>query len=70
MKSGILRSSLVFAAPLFAAVVAAAPIQSPLFLVQSTEPLVMINMSNDHELYFKAYDDYSDIDGDGPETTY
>lgn len=45
--------------------------QVPLFLTQSVEPLVMLNMSNDHELYFKAYDDFSDIDGDGiPDRTY
>jgi type IV pilus assembly protein PilY1 len=34
-------------------------------------PQVMINTSNDHQLFFKAYDDYSDLDGDGTiETTY
>ncbi len=37
--------------------------QVPLFLVQSAEPLVMLNMSNDHQLFYKAYDDWSDIDG-------
>jgi type IV pilus assembly protein PilY1 len=70
MKMGILRSGVIFAGSLIAVAASADPIQSPIFLVQSTEPLVMINMSNDHELYFKAYDDYSDIDGGGPETTY
>ena len=45
--------------------------QSPLFLAQPVKPLVMLNMSNDHQLYFKAYDDYSDLDGDGVlDTTY
>ncbi|WP_111643330.1 pilus assembly protein [Marinimicrobium alkaliphilum] len=45
--------------------------QSPLFLAQPVRPLVMLNMSNDHQLYFKAYDDYSDLTGDGrPDTTY
>jgi type IV pilus assembly protein PilY1 len=50
--------------------------QVPLFLVQSAEPLVMLNMSNDHQLFYKAYDDWSDIDGNLPggdpdiETTY
>lgn len=34
-------------------------------------PRVVINTSNDHQLYFKAYNDYSDLDGDNiPETTY
>ena len=45
--------------------------QSPLFLTQPVKPLVMLNMSNDHQLYFKAYDDYSDINEDGVlDTTY
>src|SRR5690625_2638956 len=45
--------------------------QTPLFLSQPVRPLVMLNMSNDHQLYFKAYDDYSDLTGDGvPNTTY
>jgi len=38
-------------------------------------PLVMINSSHDHQLYFKAYNDYSDLDPDiatpdGEERTY
>lgn len=45
--------------------------QTPLFLAQPVRPLVMLNMSNDHQLFFKAYDDYSDLTGDGkPDTTY
>ncbi|SJM94440.1 Neisseria PilC domain protein [Crenothrix polyspora] len=45
--------------------------QTPLFLVPSALPIVMLNMPKDHHLYFKAFDDYSDLDGDGsPETTY
>ncbi|NOR71032.1 MAG: hypothetical protein GQ532_15270 [Methylomarinum sp.] len=45
--------------------------QTPLFLTQSAKPIVMLNISNDHQLYFKVFDDYSDLDGDGvPETTY
>jgi len=55
----------------------AVPSQVPIFLMSGTESLVMLNMSNDHELFFKAYDDYSDIDvedtvnGDpDAETTY
>jgi type IV pilus assembly protein PilY1 len=44
---------------------------SPLFLTQGSTPLVMLDMSRDNQLYFKAYDDYSDINGDGvPDTTY
>ncbi|TDX97923.1 pilus assembly protein [Thiohalophilus thiocyanatoxydans] len=38
---------------------------------QSDEPLAMLVMSNDEQLYNKAYDDYSDLNGDGKiETTY
>lgn len=45
--------------------------QVPLYLVQSVAPILMLDMSRDHQLYFKAYDDYSDITGDGtPDTTY
>ncbi|WP_049721178.1 pilus assembly protein [Gilvimarinus polysaccharolyticus] len=50
--------------------------QSPLFLARPVAPIVMLNMSNDHQLYFKAYDDYSDLDSEdvggdpAPETTY
>ncbi len=28
-------------------------------------PLVMLNMSNDHQLFYKAYDDWTDVDSDG-----
>lgn len=34
-------------------------------------PMVMLNMSKDHQLFFKAYNEFSDLDGDGViETTY
>ena len=37
----------------------------------ATTPQIMINASNDHQLYFKAYNDYSDLDYNGvAETTY
>ena len=44
----------------------------PTSIVQgSATPKVMINASNDHQLYFKAYNDYSDLDYDGTaDTTY
>jgi len=49
----------------------AAIANNPLFLAQAVQPLVMLNISKDHQLYFKVYDDYSDVDGDGvPDTTY
>src|SRR3954454_11366513 len=44
---------------------------SPLYLSSSVPPLVMLTVSKDHSLYSKAYNDYSDLDGDGQlETTY
>lgn len=45
---------------------------APISLIESVvSPQVVINSSNDHQLFFKAYNDYSDLDGDGePETTY
>lgn len=55
----------------------AAPAQDPLFLTAPVTPLMMLNMSRDHQLYFKIYDDYADITDpsggapDGiPDTTY
>lgn len=43
----------------------------PIDLTQSVTPMVMINASQDHQLYFKAYNDYTDLDGDDvPDTTY
>lgn len=47
-------------------VLAAAPAQDPLFLTAPVKPMVMLNMSNDHQLFFKAYDDYSDITDSRP----
>lgn len=43
----------------------------PLFLTGAVQPLVMLNISKDHQLSYKAYNDYSDLDADGTaETTY
>jgi type IV pilus assembly protein PilY1 len=43
----------------------------PLFLANRVPPKVMIALSKDQQLYKKAYNDYSDLDGDAvPETTY
>lgn len=44
----------------------------PISLIETAvSPQVLINASNDHQLFYKAYNDYSDLDGDGkPETTY
>lgn len=45
---------------------------APISLIETAvSPQVLINASQDNQLYYKAYNDYSDLDGDGkPETTY
>lgn len=46
-------------------------VNSPIVSADSATPMVMIAASNDHQLFFKAYSDYSDLDHDGTEeTTY
>jgi type IV pilus assembly protein PilY1 len=42
-----------------------APSQIPLFLTSSAQPAVLLNMGRDHKLYYEAYNDASDINGDG-----
>lgn len=43
----------------------------PVTTVESVTPEVMLAMSRDHQYFFKAYNDYSDVDSDGVvETTY
>ncbi len=37
----------------------------PLFVGGGVPPLTMLTMSRSHKLYYEAYDDASDIDGDG-----
>ncbi len=45
--------------------------QEPLFLSATARPMVMLSMSVDHQLFKKAYPDYTDLDGDGTlDTTY
>ena len=45
--------------------------QTPLFTASNIPPKVMLTISKDQQLYKKAYNDYSDLDGDGEiETTY
>ena len=43
----------------------AVPAQQPLFLVTGVSPMVMLAMSVDHQLFQKAFADYSDLNGDG-----
>ena len=43
----------------------------PLFVANRIPPKAMLTLSKDQQLYKKAYNDYSDLDGDNvPETTY
>lgn len=43
----------------------------PLYITAPIPPSVMLDISKDQQLYKKAYNDYSDLDGDGQvETTY
>ncbi len=39
--------------------------QIPLFVSESTPPLNMLVIGKDHKIYFPAYNDSSDLDGDG-----
>lgn len=59
-------SGLAFiAATQLASMASANVAQTPLFLTQGVEPRVMLTLSNDHQLFFEAYPDYLDLDGDG-----
>ncbi|MSQ50457.1 MAG: hypothetical protein EXR28_01080 [Betaproteobacteria bacterium] len=37
----------------------------PLYLGASVQPIVMLNLPRDHQLFIKAYNDYTDLDNDG-----
>jgi type IV pilus assembly protein PilY1 len=43
----------------------AQPSQKPLFLTGSAPPAVLLTMGRDHKLFYEAYNDASDVDGDG-----
>jgi type IV pilus assembly protein PilY1 len=38
---------------------------APMFMTASQPPLIMLTMARDHKLYYEAYNDYSDLNGDG-----
>jgi len=69
-----LSSTCLFSATVQAALAAETMLDfanSPIVSADSATPMVMIAASNDHQLYFKAYSDYSDLDHDGIiETSY
>ncbi len=43
----------------------ALPAKEPLFLTAGISPMVMFALSVDHQLFIKAFGDFSDLDGDG-----
>lgn len=46
-------------------------VDAPLFLDAAVPPLNMLVLGRDHKLYYEAYNDHSDLDGDGVlDTTY
>ena len=48
-----------------------APSNQPLISTSSVSPIAMLDVTKDQNLYHKAYDDYSDLNGDGViDTTY
>ncbi|GAB4397273.1 MAG: hypothetical protein OHK0048_05030 [Rhodoferax sp.] len=47
------------------------PAIPPNIVTSSAKPMIVLNVSRDHELFSRAYNEYSDIDGDNlPDTTY
>ena len=43
----------------------------PNISLSASKPMMMLNMSRDHQLFYRAYDEFSDLDGDSlPESTY
>lgn len=53
---------------LIAGTIQAAPLNlsdNPLFATQSAPPLTLMTMGRDHKLYYEAYNDASDLNGDG-----
>lgn len=60
-----LMTALSFSIPLAQAAVSQVPAQIPLFVSDSVPPLNMLVVGRDHKLFFPAYNDASDLDGDG-----
>lgn len=47
------------------------PAVPPNIVTSTPIPMIFLNMSKDHQLSYRAYDEFSDLDGDGTaETTY
>lgn len=66
--AGFLLAALISQGTAFAQLSPAIP---PNIVTSTPRPMIMLNMSKDHQLFYRAYDEFSDLDGDGiPETTY
>lgn len=71
MNKKILTMLLPIVSIVFTSTLAAAISNTPLPVSKAVKPQVMMVMSNDHQMFFKAYTDWDDLDEDGnPDTTY
>src|SRR5690606_19001631 len=68
----VLGIGLMLATPLMASAPSVTDYDAvPPLLAESATPMVMLAMSNDHQLFYKAYTDFDDLDDDGfADTTY
>ncbi|MEN1970960.1 PilC/PilY family type IV pilus protein [Luteimonas sp. MJ204] len=62
---GIAATLVVKSDPIFLAADSPVPAQVPLYMRDSVPPLNMLVMGKDHKIYYEAYNDASDLDGDG-----
>ena len=60
-----LRSAAVLSDATFTAGSPPTIAQAPLYLRDATPPLNMLVMGKDHKIYYEAYNDASDLNGDG-----
>lgn len=66
LRNVLSASALVgFGVAIFQPVLALNLSSSPLYLTVSQSPLILMTMARDHKLYYEAYNDYSDLNGDG-----
>lgn len=74
----LLCSTLAFAlllSPLASQAAVETPMEAvpPIISVKNARPMIMLNMSRDHQLFYRAYTEYADLDpekNDGIEKTY
>jgi len=65
MNINRIRDGLFAASMVLAGNASAIPAQAPLFLTKNVSPMVLLTMSVDHQLFNKAFADYSDLNSDG-----